>query len=108
MYVYSDKYEHIHVNPPLNPLKCMEAVLVGTVHSSVCNKLIRRSLFVDNNIYFIVGLNMNEDLSVMFRLLYFAKKIAYVDKPYYKYNLCNGQSFTKIRILKRVRRIWCK
>lgn len=95
MYVYSDKYEHIHVNPPLNPLKCMEAVLVGTVHSSVCNKLIQRSLFVDNNIYFIVGLNMNEDLSVMFRLLYFAKKIAYVDKPYYKYNLCNGQSFTK-------------
>lgn len=95
MYVYSAKYEHIHVNPPLNPLKCMEAVLVGTVHSSVCNKLIRRSLFVDNNIYFIVGLNMFEDLSVMFRLLYFAKKIAYVDKPYYKYNLCNGQSLTK-------------
>lgn len=74
MYVYTNKKEHIYVNPPLDPLSCLECVLVGIVHSSVCNKLIRRDLYVGNNIYPIIGLNMLEDLSVMFRLLYFAKK----------------------------------
>ncbi len=94
MYVYKNKKEHIYVNPPLDPLMCMESVLVGIVHSSVCNKLIRRDLYVGNNIYPIVGLNMLEDLSVMFRMLYFAKKIAYTSSPFYNYNLTNVQSYT--------------
>lgn len=94
MYVYTNKKEHIYVNPPLDPLRCLESVLVGIVHSSVCNKLISRDLYVGNNIYPIIGLNMLEDLSVMFRLLYFAKKIAYTSSPFYNYNLTNVQSYT--------------
>lgn len=81
---------HLHVSPSLNPHECMKQVLTGEVHGSVANKLIRRTLYTDNNIAPIQGLNMREDLSVMYRLLYFAKKLAYVPQPFYNYLLREG------------------
>lgn len=97
MYIYPNHTEHLHVNPSLNPHILLQQVLTGEVHSSVCNKLIKRSLYFDNNIFPIEGLNMREDLSVMFRLLYFAKKIAYIPKPFYKYIQTNTTSYTTIK-----------
>lgn len=94
MYVYSDHKQQRSVNPPLDPMACLEAVLLGKVHSSVANKLIRRDLYLDNGIHPIPGLNMLEDLSVMYKLLYFAKKLAYIPKPFYNYNKANENSYT--------------
>lgn len=85
MYVYTNKKEHIYVNPPLDPLRCMESVLVGIVHSSVCNKLIRRDLFINNRIHQFVGLDLREDFSVLYKLVYYCKRIAYLPKAYYYY-----------------------
>ena len=85
MYVYTNKKEHIYVNPPLDPLSCLECVLVGIVHSSVCNKLIRRDLFINNRIHQFVGLDLREDFSVLYKLLYYCKRIAYLPKAYYYY-----------------------
>ena len=42
---------------------------------SLCNKLFRKSLFVDNNIRFLEGCNFCEDLNVTAKLIYCAKKI---------------------------------
>ncbi len=95
MYVFRDHKKHRHVNPPLNPMKCLEAVLLNKVHSSVANKLIRRDLYLANDIHPIIGLNMLEDLSVMYKLLYFAKRISYIPKPFYNYNHTNTASYTK-------------
>lgn len=92
--VYKDKVVHIHTNPPLDNIECMKRVLVGQVHSSLCNKLIRRSLYVDNNIYPVEGLNMREDLSVMYRLMFFAKKLAYLPEALYNYILVREGSYT--------------
>ncbi len=96
--IYVDKIVHVHTNPPLDNIECMKHVLVGKVHSSLCNKLIRRSLYVDNNIYPIEGINMCEDLSVMYCLLFFTKKLVYLPEPLYNYDLSNGGSYTSVRM----------
>lgn len=88
--IRNGKESHPHVDPSLDHIECMKQVLTGEVHGSVANKLIRRSLYKDNNIAPIQGLNMMEDLSVMYRLLYFAKKLAYVPQPFYNYVLREG------------------
>lgn len=88
--IQNGKETHVHVNPSLNPIDCMKQVLTGEVHGSLANKLIRRSLYTENNIAFTQGLNMMEDLSVMYRLLYFARKLAYVPQPFYNYALRSG------------------
>lgn len=98
MYIYPNKTKHLHVNPSLNPHVLLQQVLTGEVHSSLCNKLIKRTLYLKHDITFIEGLNMREDLSVMFRLLYFARKIAYIPKPFYNYILTNTTSYTATKM----------
>lgn len=88
--IRNEKESHLYVNPSLDPIECMKQVLTGEVHGSVANKLIRRNLYVSNGIAPIQGLNMMEDLSVMYRLLYFAKKIAYISKAFYNYQIRGG------------------
>lgn len=98
MYIYPNQTKHLHVNPSLNPHVLLQQVLTGEVHSSLCNKLIKRTLYLKHDITFIEGLNMREDLSVMFRLLYFARKIAYIPKPFYNYILTNTTSYTATKM----------
>ena len=76
------------------PEDCMAKVITGQIHSSLCNKLIRKSLYDDHEIYPTPGLNFYDDKSVMYRLMYFAKTIEYVHSPLYYYNIANGQSQT--------------
>ncbi len=99
--VYKDKIIHIHTNPSLDNIECMKQVLVGQVHSSLCNKLIRRSLYVDNNIYPTEGLNIGEDLSVMYRLMFFAKKLAYLPEALYYYVIRIEGSYTSCGMTKK-------
>lgn len=98
MNIYTTHSVHVHVNPSLNPHVLLQQVLTGEVHSSLCNKLIKRALYLKYDITFIEGLNMREDLSVMFRLLYFAKKISYISKPFYNYILTNTTSYTATKM----------
>ena len=84
----------INVNPPIDNIVCIQKLLSGDVHASVCNKLIRRSLYINNNIFPIEGLNMCEDLSVMFRLMYYAEKVAYIPKSLYNYVQGRAGSYT--------------
>lgn len=96
--IYVDKIVHTRVNPPLDNIEFLKQILVGKVHSGLWNKLIRRSLYVDNNIYPIEGINMCDDLSVMYRLLFFAKKLAYLTEPLYNYDLSRGESYSSFRM----------
>lgn len=58
------------------------------------NKLVRRSLYADNNISTYPGLNMWDDNSLTVRLLYFARKVVAVHGPRYHYNRMNSNSIT--------------
>jgi len=65
-----------------------EAILSskGNYWWCTCNRLVKKSLYDDNNIYPIPGINMLEDVCVMMRLYYHAHKIEYIHRPLYHYD----------------------
>ncbi|MGJ1196372.1 glycosyltransferase family 2 protein [Sphingobacterium spiritivorum] len=58
---------------------------VGTSQGSVCNKLVKRNIYCDNNITFPDGLPMYEDLRTIVQLFYYAQRIECVPEPLYYY-----------------------
>ena len=59
------------------------------------HKLIRRSIYDDNRIHFIEGVNYCEDLLILTKmLLWCSPKISYLPKAYYHY-FCNDTSLTR-------------
>lgn len=61
------------------------AQIEGSLYSSLCNKLIKRELFVINNIRFNDNIRMWDDLYVSFQLRYFCKYDSIINRPYYHY-----------------------
>lgn len=85
---------HIHQRLPDDKSMLLGKVLSGRIHSSLCNKMIRRTLYNSVN-YYPKG-NMREDLSIIIQLLYVAARIYHIPKSYYNYCLRNSSvSFTK-------------
>lgn len=81
-YYRSDGVEHKHVQVQHDQHTLMQG--------PVWNKLVRRSLYVDNDIDFPVG-NKAEDGALMTQLSYYAKTRGYVAAPlYYYYNNPNS------------------
>lgn len=68
-------------------------MLVGQMEYNVWNKLVKRSLYVDNGIYFPDGYAMGEDLT-MISLFANATKVAYVPEPLYNYVRTNVSAMT--------------
>lgn len=65
-------------------------LLFTTLHGSLCNKLIRRECYIKNDINFIQGINVCEDLLVVLKLLDHNVRIAYVNKALYNYDKTQG------------------
>ncbi len=70
------------------------AVIKHDVPNNIWGRLIRRSLYVDNNIRVTDGVNMSEDLNVLPRLLYYSKLISSVPNVLYFYDCTNSSSYT--------------
>ncbi|MDE7408298.1 MAG: glycosyltransferase family 2 protein [Muribaculaceae bacterium] len=58
---------------------------IHNVYSSLCNKLIRRSLYMAHDIKSLKGLSMWDDNAVSFRLRYYSHNTIVVDKTFYHY-----------------------
>lgn len=69
-------------------------MLSGTMRYNVWNKLIKRSLYVDNNIVFPSGYAMGEDMT-MIRLIACARRIVYAKGAFYHYVRTNSNAYTK-------------
>lgn len=67
---------------------------------SVWNKLIKKSLFEDNDIDFGIGIITAEDLLVLFQLFHFAKKVSYIENVLYNYR-CNSESVSNTPLTKQ-------
>lgn len=74
-----DILEHWYTNP---------------IHMSECNKLIRRSVLVDNSLLPYNGINMWEDNGLMHRVFYYCQKVGSVAGTYYHYNRINQTAIT--------------
>ena len=60
----------------------------------IWSRLIRLSLYKDNNIKVLEGCNMSEDHQVIPRLAYYAKKMSLIEEPLYIYNKSNDCAYT--------------
>lgn len=68
----------------------------GWIYSAFWNKLIRRNLYMDNDIYNYDNINMWEDLGVTLRLRYLSNKTVILNKALYHYNRLNNSSITAV------------
>jgi glycosyltransferase involved in cell wall biosynthesis len=72
--------------------KSMRDIRWDELHSSVWNKLVRRSLYVDRDVYPYEGVNMWEDWGVTVRLSFLSKKTVILPELLYHYNKQNRGS----------------
>lgn len=72
----------------------LSLILSGKEHASLCNKLVRRQIFIDNNIDFNKDIMMYDDKSVLCKVVYFSSKIENVDVALYYYDRTNIGSIT--------------
>jgi glycosyltransferase involved in cell wall biosynthesis len=72
----------------------------------VVNKLIRRSLYLDNGIFPFEGINLGEDYVTTPKLISKARRISKVNKPLYHYIQYNEGSYTAIINQKAIDDLW--
>ena len=70
-------------------------MLSGTMRWNLWLFLVKRSLYEDNQIRFLPGMNMGEDLMVMIKLFAVAKTVSHLDQYLYLYRQSNSESLTK-------------
>lgn len=90
---YVSKQFHYKQQSARTGTECLELLFKGKMHGGTCTKLIKRELYLNNKIAYIEGLNMLEDVSVVFRLFYYARQIEYIPLPLYHYFQGNTNSY---------------
>ncbi len=78
----------------VTPDEALRGMLGGAMKYNVWNKLVRRSLYVDNKITFPAGYGMGEDMTMMM-LFVFAHKVAYIPQAFYHYVKTNTEAFSQ-------------
>ena len=62
-------------------------MLVGDIHGSLCNKLVKHGLYGNFDLKFYENINAREDLLIWVQLFSKTIKVGYFDQAYYYYNL---------------------
>lgn len=75
-------------------IKLIEKIINGELPGFSFIKLVRRSLYSENNIRFLDGVNMMEDWRISIMLLYYSQKLSYVHKPFGHYVRYNEGSYS--------------
>ena len=86
------------------PMEALKAMLSGGMKYNVWNKLVRCSLYTNNEICFPTGHGMGEDMT-MIRLFACAHNVVYLPKGFYHYVKLNGDAFTSTFSEKHLRDI---
>jgi len=93
-HVFRNKSVIQHVNIPDDIKEYVNKLIRRECAVCVCGALYCRSLYVDNGIKAVEGLNMGEDYATKPRLMYYARKVSYIDEPFYNYVHYNNGSYT--------------
>lgn len=72
----------------------VKSMLGGGMKFNVWNKLVRRSLYMQNHIRFPEGRAMGEDMT-MIKLFAVAEKVTYLPKAYYHYVKTNSNAYSR-------------
>ena len=93
-----NEYNHTRIYTKQNAKEEPSALLKKTLtilsFGSLCNKLIKRSIYENNHLRCIEGADMMEDRILLSRILYFCKRIKYVPLDFYHYRKEVPQSIT--------------
>lgn len=93
-YLSFEKNERYMKQPDYDtPMEALKGILSGAMKYNVWNKLVKRSLYVENQICFPEGYGMGEDMT-MIRLFACAQKVTYLPEAFYHYVKSNGEAFT--------------
>lgn len=76
------------------PLEALKAMLGGAMKYNVWNKLVKLSLYINNDVRFPVGYGMGEDMTMML-LFAHAKKTIYFPRAFYHYVKLNTNAFSQ-------------
>lgn len=87
--------------------EALRNMMCGTMRWNLWLFLVRRSLYMENNIRFIKGMNMGEDMMVMMKLFVCAKKAGMLHHPFYHYRQSNTSSLTKIYSQEHIEQVAC-
>lgn len=88
-----------------NPYEALCYMMCGIMRWNLWLFLVRRSLYVENNIQFTEGMNMGEDMMVIMKLFACAKKVAIINRPFYHYEQQNLNSLTKTYSQEHIRQV---
>lgn len=80
---------------PDTNVECVRRMLSSNLHCGTWNKLVRRDIYIRNNIHFPDGINMWEDVLIMIPVCYHASKIVYLPRAFYHYVQYNSDSYTR-------------
>lgn len=72
-------------------------ILSGDLDGVVWNKLVRRSIYINNDIM-PINIAMAEDKHLMIRLFFYSTKIEFINKAFYHYNRVNENSVMSSKI----------
>ena len=90
---FDNNKRYMHQTSYHTPQKALIGMLAGEIKYNVWNKLVKRSLYIDNDISFPEGYSMAEDMT-MIRLMACASKVLYIPSAFYYYCKHEGETFT--------------
>ncbi len=81
--------------------ECVNDILRGKLYGSVWNKMIRRSIFVDNNLNWVEGISLWEDLLITTKVFCYVNRVSYLPKAFVHYfqnaeSICGVASPSKL------------
>ena len=88
-----------------NSYEALCYMMCGVMRWTLWLFLVRRSLYMENDIHFTEGMNMGEDMMVMMKLFLCAGKVSVVNRPFYHYEQQNQHSLTKTYSQEHVRQV---
>lgn len=97
-YYINTRNKQIYISQAVSsdPTTLLNQTIRGEIHCGLWNKLVHREIFERMSTTFIQGVNMWEDVTVLPRLVYFARKISNVPQPLYHYNQANSNAYTQL------------
>ena len=95
-YLSFEKNERYMKQPEyVTPIEALKGMLSGVMKYNVWNKLVKRSIYEENDIRFPAGYGMGEDMTMMMLFVY-AHSVAYVHKALYHYVKLNTNAFSQV------------
>ncbi len=94
-YTTNDRRSLVEVNVPSDNIEFASKVLQGYIHAGAWNKMMRRSILKEHNIYPVAGINMGDDMTILMQALFFMDKISYVDDAFYYYNISGNERLSR-------------